>query len=321
MLSSESVNKIIHDDIITEDEVNTMRKAMYGDDYMISINEANLLFQINDKCNGKCNAWPDFFVEAITDFICRQKKPVGYVDQTSANWLIKNISHSGLVKTETELEVLVKILEVSLSIPENLQEFAIEQIRHAVLHDEGATRANGNLKPGQIGRAEVEILRSAFTSLSGDNGLGISKREAEVLFEINDAVADMQNDPIWSDFFARSISNYLMASFGYQAPSRDEALKKEKWLDDTDIDIQRYFSNLISGFFSSTKEDKLKVTSSTDAMVKSEMITQTEADWVIEKIERDGKLTDAEKALLLFIKHNSHDIHPNLLPLIEQIDD
>jgi hypothetical protein len=46
----------------------------------------------------------------------------------------------------------------------------------------------------------------------------------------------------------------------------------------------------------------------------AEQVNASEADWLVERINHDGELHDAEKALLLFIKRESPDIHPGLKP-------
>jgi hypothetical protein len=51
----------------------------------------------------------------------------------------------------------------------------------------------------------------------------------------------------------------------------------------------------------------------------AEQVNASEADWLVERINHDGELHDAEKALLLFIKRESPDIHPGLKPLLDRV--
>ena len=43
----------------------------------------NLLFALNDACKAYHHEWPEFLIEAITDYIVFQEAPRGYL--TAAN--------------------------------------------------------------------------------------------------------------------------------------------------------------------------------------------------------------------------------------------
>ena len=53
----------------------------------------------------------------------------------------------------------VKVIERAENVPDSLKAYALEQIRHAVLHGEGPTRCGNGLQPGTIGTSEVRLLR------------------------------------------------------------------------------------------------------------------------------------------------------------------
>ena len=52
-------------------------------------------------------------------------------------------------------------------------------------------------------------------------------------------------------------------------------------------------------------------------IVTDEIVTEAEAGWLAERIMRDGRISETEKALLAFIKQESPKIHPALLPLLD----
>lgn len=324
MISQAELDGLIAKGEITADDVLTLRRAMNGDDHRISAQEAGALFQLNDKCEGKGNDWADFFVEAIVDFIVNQSDPRGHVTEEQANWLVAGISTSGVVKNTTELEALIKVMEAAVQVPESLEIFAMEQVKLAVLSGEGPTRRGEDLKPGHIGRPEVELLRRILYSVGSDQAVAISRKEAELLFDINDAVVDVTNDASWPDLFVKAIANYLMASRGFQPPSRQEALRRESWLDDKTTDIGGFFGKILAGglrgivsSFDDGGAARLKQ-QQTD-IATSEIVTADEADWMADRIGHDGHFADAEKALLIFIKTESPDIHPSLKPLLDKV--
>ena len=61
--------------------------------------------------------------------------------------------------------------------------------------------------------------------------VAITRSEAELLFDIADATNEAENDPAWTDLFAKAIANAIMAASGYSAPNREEALRREAWLE------------------------------------------------------------------------------------------
>lgn len=332
MNSAADIRKMAEAGKITEADVLALRRAMYGNDHVIDKAEAEALFKLNDAADGTCAAWPDFFVEAVTDYCVHQIEPAGYVSEDNASWLIGMVSRSGRVKTPTELELSLKVMESSREVPASLERFAMNQVRKAVMTGEGPTRRGGDLKPGQIGEAEVTLLRRILYAAAGAGGAAISQAEAEMLFDLNDAVSAENNHPAWRELFVKAVANYLMAARVQATRGRDEALRREKWLDSDDAGVMGILSQALSsglrGFGDGKWRDEMNPRQAvaverhdkfvTDTAV-SEIITGDEAEWLASRINRDGQLHDAEKALLEFIKRESPDVHPSLKPLLDRV--
>lgn len=160
-----------------------------------------------------------FFIEAITDYIVHQEKPAGYISVKNADWLIETISRDGRVDSMTELELLIRVLEVAKFSTERLAAFALQQVKHAVVEAKGPLLLGGELVPGLIGKAEVDLLCRILYAFGGDGNIAITKSEAEVLFEINDRTAGSRNDPSWDDLFVKAIANFVMSTSGYEVPT------------------------------------------------------------------------------------------------------
>ena len=75
------------------------------------------------------------------------------------------------------------------------------------------------------------MIRRILYAFGGDGNVAITRPEAEVLFEINDATADGTNAEGWRDLFVKAIANCVLAASMYTAPSREQALTREAWLD------------------------------------------------------------------------------------------
>lgn len=240
------IRKIAASGKVGEADVLALRRTMYGNDHVIDAAEANALFELNDAADGTCPAWPAFFVEAITDYCVYQTEPAGYVTDEMAGWLIAKFSRCGVVKTATELELLIKVMETSRIVPVRLEEFALKQVHEAVMTGDGATRSGERLEPGQIGEPEVSLLRRILYACGGETGASISRAEAELLFDINDAASSSDNHPSWRELFVKAIANYLMAARVGVSPIREEALRREKWLDQESTGVLGILSSALS---------------------------------------------------------------------------
>jgi hypothetical protein len=314
---------------ITAEDVVMLRREVFGDG-VVTRDEAEALFALDATARDKCAEWPDFFVEAVTDFIVHQEKPAGYISQDNADWLVRAISRDGVVDSRTELELLVRVLEEAKSSPNGLCAYALEQVAHAVIDGKGPLMHGGMLVPGSTAKAEVELLRRILYAYGGDGNIAITRAEAEVLFRINERTAAAQNDPSWNDLFVKAIANFVMCSAGYEAPTRDVALRRDSFFEQAEPEIGSFFGRMVSGGLAgimeayrapgdieSEWESKNK---SAEALARrAETIDASEAKWLAERIGSDRPLHENERALLTLIKHASPEIHPALRPLIDKV--
>ena len=314
---------------IADADVKLLRAEVFGDG-VVSRKEADLLFALDTGCTDKCAAWTEFFVEALVDFVVHQETPRGYISAENAQWLVRAISRDELVDTVTEMEALIRALEAAQSSPETLSAFALKQVAHAVLDGTGPLARGGELHPGIIGEAEVATLRRILYAFGGDGAIAITRAEAEVLFELNDRSAEADNHPSWSDLFVKAVTNYLMCASGYAAPTREEALRRETFLDNADISVGGFFNRMVSGGFGAVLAAYKRVeglenayreanAAKAHAASQAEPVDGVEARWLAERIGRDGTVHDNEMALLRFLRAESPQIHPELEVLLEKV--
>ncbi|WP_421850838.1 hypothetical protein [Oricola sp.] len=321
--------RIIAEKTVTDEDVLLLRRSVYGDG-VVNRQEAEALFAVDQAVSEKPDSWVEFFVEAVADFLVNRETPVGYVSDENAKWLVRSIANDGVVDHRSELELLVKVIDKAKGVPASLAAFGLEQVAHAVIRGEGALSHGRALRAGVIGEDEVAFLRRVLYAVSGDNAIGISREEAEVLFEINDETSEAENHPAWTELFVKAIACALMQASGYTPPSREEALRREDWLDDTSVNLGGFFSRMFADGLRGYA-DALRQTSgvenafarSNDAFERAnsaaEAIDASEADWLAERIGRDGKLHENERALLEFIRDESPKIHPALRPLFDKV--
>jgi hypothetical protein len=313
---------------IAPEDVSMLRQEVFADG-VVTRGEAEALFALDASCSVKCAEWPQFFVEALSDYIVHQEHPAGYISEENASWLVRSISRDGMVDTVTELELLVAVLEKATSSPEALSSYAMQQVVHAVTDGKGPLARGGELASGCISKAEVDLLRRILYAFGGDGNVGITRAEAEVLFTINDRTVEAQNDPSWSELFVKAVANFMMCSSGYEAPTRQVALRRESFFERADASLTDFFGKMVSGGMRGILEayapreivdDWETYNQKQEATARdAEIVDSGEAKWLVERIGRDQILHDNERALLNFIKEVSPSIHPDLRPLIEKV--
>ncbi len=309
-------------EITAADTVN-LRRQFYSDARIGEV-EADCLFALNAECTSIDQTFTTLFVEALTDYVVFQMNPEGYISEANALWLIKQVDLDGKVDTVAELDLLINIIEKAKSAPDGLSAYALRQVHHAVINGNGPARNGKQFASGRVTEADVECLRRILYAYGSGGNVSITAAEAEVLFDINDATADADNHPTWKILFAQAIANHLMMASMHAPVTRETALRQEEWLAEDKRDTVDFFSSMIAGLrsiYTSVDEDdaKLRREAYESRITESERISHSEASWLVNRITRDGKISEAERAVLTFVSQESPDIHPDLKPLFDQV--
>lgn len=310
---------------IGTEDVLALRRLIYAPDGLVTRAEAQGLFRLDRLCRDKSPEWTELFIEAISDFVVFQEKPRGHISRESADWLVGMISEDGVVDTRTELEMLVAVLEKAKSSPEQLSAFALGQVALAVTAGEGPLAGGRRVTPGAIGKDEVDLLRRILFAFGGDGNIAISRAEADILLKLNDNTMERSNDPSWNELFVKSIANFVLAASGYEPPSREEALRQERFFDTAEPDLGGFFSRMLAGGLSGVLNAYEKSGLETDWETSNRRrdgtfgaIDAGEARWLVEKFG-ERSLHENERALLSFIKHHARSVHPDLRPLLDKV--
>ncbi len=319
---------------ITGEDVLALRRSVFPDG-VVDAAEAAAVFRLDHACKEKDATWTQFYVDALTDYFVWQSKPRGYVSEEQAQNLIAEITHDGHIDAQSELELLLNIVHWATSCPEALAVQALEAVRESVLAPAKAAYGS-NRPPAVIAPADVEILRKVIHGPGSAGGFTVTRREAEVLFELNDATQEVENAPSWQDLFVKAIASHLMFPRGAPViPDADEALRRETWLEERRgigsllMDVGRAVRRLdvplgeawkeVDPFGSeAAKAERAREEAQLQEAFTREAIDADEAAWLTSRVMSDGSLHDNERALLAFIKANSPQIDPSLAPLFEK---
>lgn len=328
-LGSLRIEEIIRSGSIKDVDVLRLRGALHGDG-IVSAEEAELLFQLNETCPSQHPAWADLFVETLTDYLVEQTEPEGYLTTDDAKRLIDRVTSGGRSFHKVELDLIVSVLDRSRWSPVSLSRFALEQVKRAVTDGDGPLRVGHERVKGTIRESEVELVRRILYAFGGDGSVAVTRAEAEVLFDINDAIADPTENPAWADLFVKAITNVVMAASGRAVPTREEALRRDAWLIDRgELSPSALLSAMVrssldavwGAYQEQSPEERAlaRLEHQRIEIITNEAITEAEAGWLCERIGRGGRLTANEAALVAYLKKESPAMHPDLQAAVKRL--
>ncbi len=328
-LGSLRTEEIIHSGSIKDVDVLRLRGALHGDG-IVSGEEAELLFRLNEACPAQHPAWADFFVVTLTDYFVEQSEPEGYLTTDDAKRLIGRVTSGGRSPCKVELDLVVNVLDKSRWSPVSLCRFALEQVKRAVTDGDGPLRAGHEPVQGTIREPEVELVRRILYAFGGDGSVAVTRAEAEVLFDINDAIANPTENAAWTDLFVKAITNVVMAVSGRAVPTREEALRRDAWLVERgELSPLAVLSAMVrssldavwGAYQEQSPEERAlaRLEHQRIEIITNEAITEAEAGWLCERIGRDGRLTANEAALIAYLKKESPAMHPDLQAAVNRL--
>ena len=221
--------QLMNSGAMTSANVLELRRNVFADGVMTR-GEAQMLLDLDRAAKDKCAEWAPFLYEAVSDYIVHQERPAGYISQDNATWLQNTLANDS---AETTTGLLVHVLEKARSAPESLSTTGLKAVARQVLANDAGT--------AKISQDDVKMLRRVLYAFGGQDNAALSRAEVEVLFDLNDQTAEALNDPAWNELFTKAIASFILCASGYRAPAREEALRQEKWVEDTSRQCRRVF--------------------------------------------------------------------------------
>jgi len=328
MALTELCDGIVARGVVRADDVLALRREVFGE-ITVTPAEVEALFRIDEGTEKRVAEWRAFFLEAMTDWLVRQQEPSGYITQEQADWLIARIEADGRVRDGTELELVVRALELADEAPASLSAFGLSLVTRAVVENDGVISAD-----------EVQRMRRLVFALSGPGRMAVTREEAGALFDLNDATRGRDNDPSWTDFFMRAVANAVTAAAGWAPPGREEALRRQRWLADPDDGIaeayarahgpmpgtptglQVWAARAFKWAMSEPAAESLfdeRLDANARAASTAAPVDAGDARWLLDRIGRDGEFDLNERALIAFLQEIAPTTDPALRPLIDRL--
>jgi hypothetical protein len=132
---------------------------------------------------------------------------------------------------------------------------------------------------------------------------------AEIVFDINDAVSGADNDPGWTELFVKAIATFV-ASTHASPPRVVPSIEDEDEAPGTGS-FTEFAVNHLRGILDTYLTPRPSARAGADGG-----ISKSNAQWLAERIGRDGHLDDNEQALLLHLRDATPAVHPALRELI-----
>ncbi|MEM6537688.1 MAG: hypothetical protein AAF668_08175 [Pseudomonadota bacterium] len=305
-----------HDGWVSADEVVALRQQVFPDG-IVSREELAAVFALGEKAPDGDKEWQVFFEEVCADFFLNEETPKGYLTNEEFDLVRHFVERDGPKASHLELGILVKLLETAVATPNEMADFVADQFRKHVL----------DMETPAITDRDVELLRRFLYASGGHGTIGITREEAELLFDLHDATIGAPNSDAFNELFVKAISAHLMQYIGYQPVKREEALRLHAWTSDHSVNPGRFLKQMagsiandgLKGVFASLKPvNHWKEKNERDEIGAeiARMVEAREADWLADRIGRNGQFDEAERALLILMQSLEADLPPKLAHLI-----
>lgn len=324
----------VRDGAIGEAEVRGLRRALYGEG--APVGEAmRLLWEADKRRKAHSPEWSRLFVEAALDVAIRETPPHGYFPADKAQKVMEALGGKGDPRVDTVLEALVTIVEKAQDVPTDFAAFVLRQLKNAVIYSDETTAAGEKLTPGVVGAPDLALIRRVIWGAGSEGLLAVSRAEAEALFDIADATAGAPNVPEWDEFFARAVGNYLIGATGRAPLTREEAFSA--WHTDYESDMVGYMAKVLAGARDTMRgrgigaalserslSDRiaLRIHEQEEARAaaqdEAEKLTGEKADWLVDRVRRNGVLSGPEAKLLAFVKQEARLLSPEIKRLVDE---
>lgn len=299
------------DGFVSADEVLFLRRKVFANG-VVEPAELDALFDLGDRAQDGDPEWFQFFAEAAADFYLREEEPQGYLTSEEFQSLKARVTRNGHANA-LEIALMVKLMETAAQTPPEMAAFTGEQIKAMILD-----KPNGPI----VSKQDAVMIRRYLFAAGGDGNVAVTRQEAELLFDINDATENARNNSAWTELFVQGVVNHLMAHLGYKAPSREEAFRRNAWAKDTSVNVGGFFKKMLAGGLSGFKATE----SVTEAhheqreadIAIAEKVTKTEADWLASRIGKDGGFDVNERRLIERLRELEKELPEGLKALIDR---
>ena len=309
---SDIVDRLKTAGCVTAADVLAMRAQVYGAPE-VAREDVEALIALDASAHDLAPEWGGFIADAMVDFVVHQQDPQDYIDDAKAAWVAA--ACAGPLTKGGGVEALVRVLEAADDAPPSLETFVLGKVKAAVI------------AAGRLAAGDVALLRRVVFAGGGEGAVGVTREEADALFDI-DAACGTGADPAWPSFFAQAIDDALTAVSPFHVESREAAQKDDAWLASRPGLVDFFKQLVVKPDVGGAADDVFHPYEGegnewrdADAQIDADEaaaapITDEEADWLVGRLGA-GPLSAAGHALVARLKAQVPEASARLKPLID----
>jgi hypothetical protein len=283
---------------IAIEDVLMMRRAFYTPS-LIATEDVEALTELDKAVADRGPEWGDFFAGAVVDFVVHQQEPADYVDGAKSTWVVGVFGAA--LSSDAALEALIRIVEAAVTVPADLATFILGKVKAAIAAE------------GCVDAAGVTLLKRLVFAGGGPGNVGVTREEADTLFDINDACRRGTNDETWPEFFANAVADSLTAVSPFSPEGRDDAARDDAWLKERESpmafvastarvpDVRGAMHDILHPFADEADEWRQAGAEMEAAEGDAAAITEEEAEWLLGRLGPGG-LGEPEQRLIDLLK-------------------
>jgi len=192
-------------------------------DLAITRCEAEALLTLDRMQPAASASWCEYVAGAIAAYLVGVE-PAEVLTEEKSEWLLSAVAPSGRVETVAAFETLIRAMEAARKTPTSVATFTLLQVKAAIINGEGPAIGARPHFSRTIDAEDTALLYRILIAAGGKEGAPVSRAEANVLFDLHDAVARSKNDSSFDELFFRTIEHHVLAASGIAAQSRLAAL-------------------------------------------------------------------------------------------------
>jgi hypothetical protein len=230
--------------------------------------------------------------------------------------LAAQIDHDHAPERVTEIEIVLKLLDKAESCPARLAELARTWVSRAILEGHRDGDRDRTAAAGQIGDAEVAMIRRVLYATAGAGDIAITREEAEWLFVLDAATNGAAHAPAWRDLFVQAVMSHLFAGGPSDLLDRNAMLHRAQFVSTRSGGLGQTLSHLAAGLTRGGPEgwktrasqldahdDQMKHDAERQAgYAAADLLSMSEAAWLVTRIRADHRRTPNEEALIAAVK-------------------
>lgn len=198
---SPPVQSIIARGRLTTQDITVLKTDIFPEG-ALSSDDAALLLAINTSCREATPEWNDYFVQNLSDFVLRHREPKGELDDAKTLLLERMLAADGVISTELELRVLLRVMDLASRVPDSLKVFALSQLRHAINGGCGALAGRRRGHQRGISGGDIDYVLTVVEARDDDRQIKVSPAIHRVLLSIDAVSNPALNDRGWVPFLA-----------------------------------------------------------------------------------------------------------------------